>query len=112
MGTYIFVLPENLNIIDAEFINHFYKLLPVILSLCGATSSFLLYTFDCIIGAVILIVLFFTSLSSKLIFPPQLTIIYSYITSIFVLPPILMKWGQWRKEKKGFIISPGRSMDD
>jgi predicted RND superfamily exporter protein len=41
-----------------------------------------------------------------------LTIIYSYITSIFVLPPILMKWGQWRKERKGFIISPGRSMDD
>jgi NADH-ubiquinone oxidoreductase chain 5 len=45
-GTAIFVLPENLNIIDAEFINHFYKLLPVILSLCGATSSFLLYTFS------------------------------------------------------------------
>jgi len=35
-----------------------------------------------------------------------MTIIYSYITSIFVLPPILMKWGQWRKKRKGYIISP------
>merc|ERR1712238_338635 len=33
------------NMIDAEFINHPFKVLPVILSICGATSSFLLYTF-------------------------------------------------------------------
>ncbi|MCJ2513171.1 MAG: MMPL family transporter, partial [Candidatus Thermoplasmatota archaeon] len=41
-----------------------------------------------------------------------LTIIYSYITSIFVLPPILMIWGIWRKKRKGFIISPRRVEDD
>ncbi|MEE8565619.1 MAG: MMPL family transporter, partial [Candidatus Thermoplasmatota archaeon] len=41
-----------------------------------------------------------------------LTIIYSYITSIFVLPPILMIWGIWRKKRKGFIISPGGVEDD
>ncbi len=36
----------------------------------------------------------------------SMTIIYSYITSIIILPPILKKWGQWRKTKNGFIISP------
>lgn len=35
----------------------------------------------------------------------SMTIIYSYITSIIILPPILLKWGEWRKKKKGFIIS-------
>jgi hydrophobe/amphiphile efflux-3 (HAE3) family protein len=35
----------------------------------------------------------------------SMTIIYSYITSIIVLPPILSKWGNWRKRKNGFIIS-------
>ena len=34
------------------------------------------------------------------------TIIYAYVTSIIVLPPILMKWAKWRKKKKGYIISP------
>jgi NADH-ubiquinone oxidoreductase chain 5 len=44
-GNAIFVLPENMNMIDAEFIEHIYKVLPVILSLTGATTSFMLYTF-------------------------------------------------------------------
>ena len=44
-GNSIYVLPENMNMIDAEFIDHKFKVLPVILSLCGATSSFILYTF-------------------------------------------------------------------
>jgi hydrophobe/amphiphile efflux-3 (HAE3) family protein len=35
----------------------------------------------------------------------SMTIIYSYITSIIVLPPILRKWGIWRKTKNGYIIS-------
>ena len=35
----------------------------------------------------------------------SMTIIYSFITSIIVLPPVLMKWGIWRKRKNGFIIS-------
>ncbi|UCF12681.1 MAG: MMPL family transporter [Thermoplasmatales archaeon] len=41
-----------------------------------------------------------------------MTIIYSYITSIFVLPPVLMKWGLWRKKRKGFIISTRRTVED
>jgi len=41
-----------------------------------------------------------------------MTVIYSYITSICVLPPILMKWGEWRKKRKGFIISPRRIEGD
>ena len=44
-GNSIYVLPENMNMIDAEFIDHKFKVLPVILSICGATSSFILYTF-------------------------------------------------------------------
>jgi predicted RND superfamily exporter protein len=39
----------------------------------------------------------------------SMTIIYAYITSIIVLPPILMKWAKWRKKNKGFIISPRAS---
>jgi len=34
-GNSLYVLPENMNMIDAEFIEHIYKVLPVILSLCG-----------------------------------------------------------------------------
>jgi predicted RND superfamily exporter protein len=41
-----------------------------------------------------------------------MTIIYSYITSIFVLPPVLLKWGQWRKKRKGFIISKRKIVED
>ena len=44
-GNSIFVLPENMNRVDAEFIPHNFKILPVILSLCGASSSYLLYLF-------------------------------------------------------------------
>ena len=44
-GNSIYILPENMNMIDAEFINQIFKILPVILSLLGASSSFLLYTF-------------------------------------------------------------------
>ena len=36
---------ENMNRIDSEFITHIYKILPVGLSLLGATMSFLLYLF-------------------------------------------------------------------
>lgn len=45
-GNSIYVLPENMNMIDAEFIEHSFKILPVILSIAGATTSFLLYTFS------------------------------------------------------------------
>jgi len=37
-----------------------------------------------------------------------LTILYSFLASIFVLPPLVMFWGKWRKRKKGYIISPGK----
>jgi NADH-ubiquinone oxidoreductase chain 5 len=42
----LFVLPSSLNAIDAEFIPHFFKLLPVGLSLTGATLALVLYTFS------------------------------------------------------------------
>lgn len=46
--------------------------------------------------------------------PPQqqfglilaVTIIFSFLTSIFLLPIILYIWGKRRKERKGYIISP------
>jgi len=44
-GNAIFVSPENMNMIDAEFIDHFFKVLPVILSLSGASLSYLLYSY-------------------------------------------------------------------
>jgi NADH-ubiquinone oxidoreductase chain 5 len=44
-GNSLYILPENMNMIDAEFINHFFKILPVILSLLGATSSFFFILF-------------------------------------------------------------------
>ena len=45
-GTAIYVPSENVNIFDCEFIDLFYKLLPVGLSLTGATLSFILYIFN------------------------------------------------------------------
>jgi len=44
-GNALFVLPENMNMIDAEFIPHIYKLLPVILSLAGVFCSFIFYVY-------------------------------------------------------------------
>ena len=41
----IFIFPTNLNIIDAEFASQFFKILPVCLSLTGASSAFIFYTF-------------------------------------------------------------------
>jgi len=41
----LFVFPNNLNIIDAEFAPHFFKLLPVCLSITGACFALFLYTF-------------------------------------------------------------------
>lgn len=47
--------------------------------------------------------------------PPQqrfgiilsITICYSFLTSVLLLPLLLAKWAKWRKKKKGYIISPG-----
>jgi predicted RND superfamily exporter protein len=36
-----------------------------------------------------------------------LTIAFAFLTSIFILPPILLFWGRWRKNHKGYIISKG-----
>jgi hydrophobe/amphiphile efflux-3 (HAE3) family protein len=41
-----------------------------------------------------------------------MTIIYSYVTSIFVLPPVLMLWGEWRKKRKNYIISDRKIIDE
>jgi NADH-ubiquinone oxidoreductase chain 5 len=51
-----------MNRIDSEFIIHIYKILPVILSLLGATSSFLLYLF----GSKLLIQLKISVLGKKI----------------------------------------------
>ena len=45
-GTAIYVAPQNMNMFDAEFINQFYKLLPVNLSLLGTASAFLFYRYQ------------------------------------------------------------------
>lgn len=44
-GNAIYNHPENMNLIDAEFIDHKYKLLPVILSLTGFLLSYIFYSF-------------------------------------------------------------------
>jgi predicted RND superfamily exporter protein len=36
-----------------------------------------------------------------------LTILFAFLTSIFILPPVLLFWGRYRKKHKGYIISPG-----
>ena len=43
-GSAIYVAPSNMNMFDAEFIDHFYKLLPVKLSLLGTALAFTLYS--------------------------------------------------------------------
>jgi len=42
----LFIFPNNLNIIDAEFAPHFFKLLPVCLSILGASCALFFYTFS------------------------------------------------------------------
>ena len=44
-GNAIYTLPKQMNMIDAEFIEHRFKVLPVVLSVTGATLSFFLYNF-------------------------------------------------------------------
>jgi len=44
-GTSIFILPENYNRVDAEFIPQMFKILPLVFSLGGAIFSFILYSF-------------------------------------------------------------------
>jgi len=36
-----------------------------------------------------------------------ITLIYAFITSILVLPLVLARWANWRKKRKGYIITPG-----
>jgi predicted RND superfamily exporter protein len=36
-----------------------------------------------------------------------ITILYAFLTSIFILPPVLFFWGKWRKKSKGYVISRG-----
>jgi NADH-ubiquinone oxidoreductase chain 5 len=61
-GNAIFTTTENMNRIDSEFINHTYKILPVALSLTGATLSFSLYLF----GSKLLVKLKLSALGKKL----------------------------------------------
>jgi len=47
--------------------------------------------------------------------PPQqrfgiiiaITIVYSFLISVLILPLFLARWAKWRKKRKGYIISPG-----
>ena len=47
--------------------------------------------------------------------PPQqqfgiitaITLVYTFISSIVILPLVLAGWAKWRKKRKGYIISPG-----
>ncbi len=61
-GNAIFTSIENMNRIDSEFITHFYKILPVALSILGVTSSFLLYLF----GSKILVKLKLSTIGKKI----------------------------------------------
>jgi len=36
-----------------------------------------------------------------------LTILFAFLTSIFILPPVLLFWGKYRKKHRGYVISPG-----
>jgi hypothetical protein len=38
-----------------------------------------------------------------------MTILYSFLTTIFILPPFLMYWARWQKKRKGYIISPSKN---
>jgi hypothetical protein len=51
-----------MNRVDSEFITHFYKILPVALSLLGALSSFLLY----LLGSKILVKLKISKIGKKI----------------------------------------------
>ena len=44
-GSSIFILPSNYLLVDIEFIDLFYKLLPLLVSICGATFAYFLYAF-------------------------------------------------------------------
>jgi len=41
-----------------------------------------------------------------------LTILYALLTSIFILPTIIMKWAKWHKKRKGYIITPQKHKKD
>ena len=45
-GSSIYIKPKNMNMFDAEFISHFYKLLPVYLSIFGCILAFIFYSFQ------------------------------------------------------------------
>jgi uncharacterized protein YybS (DUF2232 family) len=51
-----------MNRVDSEFITHFYKILPVALSLLGVITSFLLY----LIGSTVLVRLKISKLGKKI----------------------------------------------
>ena len=44
-GDSIYISPINMNVTDSEFVTHFYKVLPVILSLFGGIVAFIFYNF-------------------------------------------------------------------
>jgi len=45
-GTSIFINPQNYLLLDIEFINLFYKLLPLIVTLLGIFSAYFIYSYE------------------------------------------------------------------
>jgi len=45
-GSSIFILPQNYLLVDIEFIDLFYKQLPLILTILGVVLAFFIYTFN------------------------------------------------------------------
>jgi predicted RND superfamily exporter protein len=41
-----------------------------------------------------------------------ITITYSFIVSVLVLPLVLARWARWTKKRKGYIISPKPAEQD
>eukprot|EP00003_Mantamonas_plastica_P007285 TRINITY_DN16102_c0_g1_i1.p1 TRINITY_DN16102_c0_g1~~TRINITY_DN16102_c0_g1_i1.p1 ORF type:complete len:681 (+),score=-417.05 TRINITY_DN16102_c0_g1_i1:1170-3212(+) len=60
-GNALFHLPENVTILESEFIPYYIKLVPVLLSIFGATLAFILYAY----GAQLLVDLKLTSFGRK-----------------------------------------------
>ena len=91
-GNAIYVQPENMNMFDAEFINQFYKLLPVTLSLSGIILAFLVYEFQ-----------------SKLLFQLKTSFfakkVYNFLTKKWFFDKVYNEWVSQFFFKFGYSVS-------
>lgn len=77
-----------------------------------AVSSTVSHTGGALIASAVTTVAGFGILMLAPITPQQqfglissITIVYSLLTTILILPPLLKLWAEWRKRKKGFVIT-------